>query len=432
MKTITFRLAYALVLAAAVALAAGCGAVREERTPDGRVVLEWYNYATPEFLTLYREELIPAFERSHPHIKIRLNASLGDTGYDSKLLTLIAGGIAPDVIHVTQANFPLYAAKGLLVDVRTLAKDDPDFSEGDYFKPVLDSMRRGDRLYGLPSDFSTILLFYNKRIFDEAGLPYPDASWTWDTFLQASRKLTVDEDGDRAPDQFAFVTQNAYNRWPAWVWMNGGELFNRDETICLMDSPEAIGGFSFFVELATKWNVAPAVGQSTGQSPEELFMAEKIAMCANSRYAYKSFAKGMSFPWDVAPMPKGTQRATTLIWGANCILTSTKHPKECWEFLKFLSGREGALGNVRMGNAIPAYKPVALTPGMLKTDVSPANDDEFLRAVSHARTAAFPPQFADYTQALSELDDAFLGVQTPEGVCRRFARRVNVILKEAP
>lgn len=430
-RSTTTTLLFLLALFTA-ALLAGCGAQREQVTPDGRIVLEWYNYATPEFLKLYREELIPAFERSHPRIKIRLNASLGDTGYDAKLLTLIAGGIAPDVIHVTQANFPLYAAKGLLVDVRELAKDDRSFDESDYFGPVLDGMRRGEKLYGLPSDFSTILLFYNKRMFDAAGVSYPDSSWTWQTFLAAARKLTVDEDGDGAPDQFAFVTQNAYNRWPAWVWMNGGDLFSADETDCLMDSRQSIEGFEFYVELATKWNVAPAVGQSTGQSPEELFMGERVAMVANSRYAYKSFAKGMTFPWDVAPMPGGRQRATTMIWGGNCILTSTKHPKECWEFLKFLSGREGALGNVRMGNAMPAYKPVALSPGMLKTDVSPPNDDEFLRAVSHARTAVFPPQFADYTQALTGLDDAFLGISSPEAVCRRFARRVDEILKEKP
>jgi hypothetical protein len=61
--------------------------LRPEYDKDGRVIIEWYNYATPEFLELYEKYLIPGFEKTHKNIKIRLNSSLGDTGYDAKLLT---------------------------------------------------------------------------------------------------------------------------------------------------------------------------------------------------------------------------------------------------------------------------------------------------------------------------------------------------------
>lgn len=420
-----------LLLPLAVVLA-GCGtAEREEVTPDGRVVIEWYNYATPEFLELWKQ-LIAEFEETHPHIKVRLNASLGDTGYDAKLLTLLAGGIPPDVIHVTQQNFPFYAAKGLLVDVRPLAEADPEFDLNDYFEPVLDAMDREGELLGLPSDFSTIVMFYNKTIFDKQGIPYPAEDWDWDDFLDTCRKLTVDEDRDGAPDQFGFSNQYSYNRWPAWVWMSGGDLFNEDKSRSLMDSPEAVEGFAFYTDLSNRWNVSPAPGQETGLPPEDLFLSQRIAMMANSRYAYKSFSKGTDFQWDLAPMPKGQRRATTLIWGGNCILKTTKHPEECWEFLKFLSGHEGAMANVRMGNALPAYKPVALKPGILRTKVSAPNDVEFLRAIEYAQAAYAPAQFADYTQALSELQDVSIGLVSPEEGCRRFARQVNRLLQEPP
>ena len=91
---------------------------------DGRVIVEWFNYATPEFLDLYNDYLIPQFEKTHPKIKIRLNSSPGDTGYEAKLLTLIAGKIAPDIVHVTQANFPMLASKGILLTLNPARRRD--------------------------------------------------------------------------------------------------------------------------------------------------------------------------------------------------------------------------------------------------------------------------------------------------------------------
>lgn len=426
----------ALILAVVSLCAAQCGCARRSGESGGRVVIEWYAPATPEFLKLYREEFIPEFERLHPRIKVRLNASLGDTGYDAKLLTLIAGGIPPDVVHFTQVDYPYFAAKGLLLDVGALARPDKSFSLTDYFGPVLDGMRVQKRLYGLPSDFSTIVLFYNRELFDRANVSYPASSWTWDDFVKAARRLTIDKDKDGNPEQFGFVNQASYNRWPAWVWANGGEILDRSGKKCLMDQPAAVQAMRFYTGLSTHLHVAPAAGQGTGQSADDLFASGRVAMICNSRYAYKSMFNMIPFKWDVAHPPRQKRRATTLIWGCNSILRTTKHPKQCWEFLKFLSGREAALANIRSGNAIPAYKPIALAPGALKAQGAsrslPEHDRVFLEAIDYARTAPTPVQFADYTEALTILDDAFLGLRPVDEVCRDFARRTDQALKEKP
>jgi multiple sugar transport system substrate-binding protein len=399
--------------------------LRPEYDKDGRVIIEWYNYATPEFLELYEKYLIPGFEKTHKNIKIRLNSSLGDTGYDAKLLTLIAGKIPPDVFHVTQANFPFYATKGLLMDLTPFIENDPKFKMDDYFEPVMDGLRFQGKLYGLPSDFSTIVLFYNKRLFDKCGVPYPDDTWDLNKFLWAAKKLTRDTDGDGVLDQFGFYNLESYNRWPAWVWMNGGDIMTPDLKRCTLDDPKSIEGLKFYIDLSVKHNVAPKAAQSIGQDFEEMFMSERVAMIADSRYAYKRFAKGLAFQWDVAPMPKGKYRATTFIWGGNCILTSTKHPKEAWEFLKFLSGYEGALLNVKAGNAFPAYKKVAMSDTVLKSPLSPPHDRVFIDAIAYGKQAPFPPQFSEFNQAMVKLDAAWLGFKPVDEVCRDFAKDVN-------
>ena len=400
--------------------------IRPEYDGKGRIIIEWYNYATPEFLELYDKYLIPEFERTHPKIKIRLNSSMGDTGYDAKLLTLVAGNIAPDIVHITQQNFPFYASKGLLMDLNPVIAGDPSFRVDDYFAQVLDGLRYQDKLLGLPSDFSTIALIYNKKLFDEAGVPYPDKTWDWKKFLWAAKKLTRDTDGDGATDQFGFVNINSYNRWPAWVWANGGDILSEDMTKCLMDDPKSIGGLEFYVNLSLKEHVAPTATQNLGQSFQEMFMAQRAAMIADSRYAYKIFSKGLEFPWDVAHMPKGPAgRSTTFIWGGNCILSSTKHPKEAWQFLKFLSDKEGALLNVKAGNAFPAYKKVAVSDEVLKSPISPPSDRVFIEAIEYGRQAPFPPQFTEFSRAMTNFEAAWLGYDTVEGACRKFAAEVN-------
>lgn len=420
------------------------GKERQEYVTEGghrKVVVEWYTYATPEFLEAYAA-LIKEFERTHPNIKIRINPAMGDTGYEAKLMTMVAGQIAPDLVHVTYNNFPMLTAQGLTEDLTPYVARDREFSLSNYYPVVLDGMRVKGRLNGLPTDWSTIVLFYNKKLFDRYGISYPDMSWDWNKFLWAAKKLTVDTDQDGRIDQFGFHNVAAYNRWPAWVWMAGGEIMSKDGKTCLMDSPEAIRGLQFYVDLSIKEHVCPLPFDATGQSFEQLFQGERCAMIATSRYAYKTFLGlsqkepvKMPFEWDLAPMPKGPAcRATTFIWGGEVIMKSSRHKKEAWEFAKFLSGAEGAKVNVKMGNAIPAFRPVAEDPKTVPAG-APKNDRCFYDALAYARVAPNPPQYSEFVEAQRKLGEAWLAQKKPDGswtslsppdkACRQFAKDIN-------
>jgi len=417
-------------LAAAAAGAAGCAPTRPP-DPPGVVTLEFYTYASPEFLALYEGKLIPAFEKKHPNIRVRMNSSLGDAGYDAKLLTLLAGGLAPDLFHVTQQNFPFYAAKEVLLPLDDFLKRDADLSEDAFFPQVTEGMRYKGQLLGLPSDFSTIVMLYNRDLFDRFGVRPPDDSWSREEFLETCRALTRDTDGDKRTDVWGTVNPGAYNRWPAWVWMNGGELFTPDLSQSRMDEPAAIEGMEFYAGLSRTHRVAPLAGQTMGQGFQELFTSQTAAIIPDSRFAYARFLgkRRLKFRWDLAHMPAGRERATTFIWGGNCILKETRHPEEAWTFLKFLSGPEGAAINREAGNALPAYRPAA-EEEVRRPSIAgaPAGDRRFLEAVAYGRTAPTPPQFAEYSQLLSDLQDAFLELTPVDEACRRFARETNRLL----
>src|SRR5687767_5360939 len=194
--------------AGAAAALGGCGRRREEI--PGVVTLDFFNYAAPEFLTLYNNRLLPAFEAAHPSIKIRMTTNLGDAGYDAKLLTMIAGRMAPDLFHVTQNNFPFYAAKGVILPCDELAANDPSFAPQTLYETVVDGMRYRGKLLGLPSDFSTIVMVYNQDLFDQYRVEYPAPNWTWADYLDAAKRLTHDTNGDGYTDVYGTNNPNAY------------------------------------------------------------------------------------------------------------------------------------------------------------------------------------------------------------------------------
>jgi multiple sugar transport system substrate-binding protein len=168
-----------------------------------------------------------------------------------------------------------------------------------------------------------------------------------------------------------------------------------------------------------------------GQGFQEQFMARRVAMIADSRFAYKRFLKkkGLPFGWDVAPMPVAKTQATTFIWGANCIYEGTPYPEESWQLLKFLSGEVGAAINLEAGNALPAYREAAENAVRNREDPrAPANDIYFLDAIKYGRQAPFPSQYADFGAAMNRLHDAYLGIATTEEVCHDFTKQVNEIL----
>jgi len=419
----------AALLGGGSSLLAGCD--KRQRFEDGRLVLDFFNYASPEFIALYETKLIPAFEKKYPKIKVRMTTSMGDAGYDAKLLTMIAGKIAPDIFHVTQANFPFYANKDVLMPLDDFIAKDATIHRGHFYSKLLDGMSGKGKLLGLPADFSPIITFYNKDLFDKYNIKYPSDDWTWNEYLEKSKALTKDTDNDGFIDLWGTANPDAYNRWPVWVWANGGEIFTPDMSRCTMDSPASIGGLKYYVDLSLTEKVAPTPGESMGQGYEDMFMARNTAMIADSRYSYKRYTKGdgLPFKWDVAPMPKGRELATTFIWGGNCIYHGTPYPEESWEFLKFLSGEVGAALNLEAGNALPAFRQAAeqavrgrTTPG------APEHDICFLDAIDYGRQAPFPPQFAEFNAAMDNLHDAYLGLVTVEDACKKFTDQVNATL----
>ena len=179
----------------AVALTCWNGCARKHApVPGGPVTLRFTTWVTPDLVTM-QEKLCRDFERLHPNIRIEYEYVRGAAYWD-RLLTSLVGETAPDVFWVNAENGLHYAKRGALMDLTDLAERDLN---PDAFLPgCVDLVQIDGRTYAVCDGMGPVVVCYNKDAFDDAGVPYPDGSWTWDEFRDTARKLTVRDERGRA------------------------------------------------------------------------------------------------------------------------------------------------------------------------------------------------------------------------------------------
>lgn len=151
-------------------------------TRAGVVELRFWVGGDAKWQEPYRRAL-DDFEAAHPGIRVRLEQVPGDLG--RKYLSAMQAGNCADVLNLHWTVVPSFAAKGALVPLDELCRADRYDLDG-FFSTMLDAYRYRSKLYGLPFQGSTYMIFYNKDLFDAARVAYPNENWTWDDFLAGS------------------------------------------------------------------------------------------------------------------------------------------------------------------------------------------------------------------------------------------------------
>ncbi len=188
--------------------------------PSGQpVTLELSVWGMPWENDLYTKVYIPEFERQNPGIKVRFQHF---DDYTNRILLSVAGNIAPDVIRMNIDFSAGWIRRGVNLPLDKYI-DGPDGVDREDFLPVCwEGVTWEGKTYGIPQDINMIGLFYNKKLFDAAGMKYPDASWTWEDLKNAQERLTKDKDGDGHPEVVG--VEMPWNLFPyrAFVYQAGG------------------------------------------------------------------------------------------------------------------------------------------------------------------------------------------------------------------
>jgi multiple sugar transport system substrate-binding protein len=227
-----------------------------------------------------------------------------------------------------------FASQGALLDVTDYLAGDtehPAAALDDYFEDVLQTARYEGRVYGLPWIAQPVVLYFNRAVFDAAGVDYPSMDWTWDDLTEAAAALTQDTDGDGKNDQWGFTM----NGWPPpqmFVWQAGGDVIASDLQSSPIDSPEAIEGFNFYANLIYDDVHTPPEAVISEQGFGEMFKAGKIAMFMGGAADDLDRVEGLDV--GVVAVPSGPANRTTFAWTASTVIAAqTEHPDLAYEAL---------------------------------------------------------------------------------------------------
>jgi multiple sugar transport system substrate-binding protein len=338
----------ALVMVAV--LLAGCSGGGETSGSDGPVTITygiWAGTQTPAM-----QEIAAAFTKENPNITVKIQERPYPEFW-STLQTGAAGGTAPDAFWMLAQQIRPYAAGGQLLDISDAVKDQK-VDVGNYPSAVLDLYDQGDgKLYGLPKDVDTNAVWFNKAMFDKAGVAYPKADWTWADFRETAKKLTDPVAGTWGVAAPLDYQGGYYNS----IFQAGGKVISDDGKTSVIDSPEAQAGIKFWTDLQADKS-SPTLQQLSDTEAETMFEQGKVAMYVSGAYwALKLYDnKAIRAKVDVAPLPTGVKKATVTSGIENVGYAGTKHPEETKKFLLFASGEQAANIQAKSGAVLPAYR----------------------------------------------------------------------------
>jgi multiple sugar transport system substrate-binding protein len=267
------------------------------------------------------------------------------TEYLQKITTMLASGHPPDISFLGADTALRWAAEGKILDFT------PFYEEFPFAKPMEKALYKfGDGKIIGTNAFETMILFYNRELFDEAGVGYPpaqaDLAWNWDQFVEVAKKLTKDKNGNDAtspdfdPDGIQTFGVTFYTNWPGYmplIFSNGGRIASDDGTRLLLNQPEAVEVLQQMHDLIYVHHVAPTPTQaSTLPATDILLKTGKVAMDMNGHWKVLDYQK-TGIKWDMGVLPRFKDPVTMIFGSPPVIFSATKYPDQAFEFYTWLS-----------------------------------------------------------------------------------------------
>ncbi len=413
---------------------AGCGG---GEGPCVRVV-SWADYRE---LSLDRE-IVDSFRVRHPDVPVCVESLDEGSGiYREKVLTSIAAGTPPGVFLLDGIDIPAFVDAGVVLDLAPYV-DRVGVDTADFHPRLMELFGEGDALWAFPKDFTPMVIYYNRAVFDAAGEPYPEAGWTWSEFLDAARRLTRDTDGDGAVDVWGFGWPRDFFYLQTWIWAGGGELLSPDARRAsgYLDSPETVAAVRFYLDLVREHGVAPRVEmfRRPGGSLTRMFATGRLGMMQSGHWSGPALGPHESagrLRYGVVPVPvrAGVDPVTVLYASGWAVPRNAAHRRWSVQLASYLASEVAQRIRARSGLAIPAMPAVARELA--------ARDTTGREAVFLAAAATGRHPWGTRVAAWREIEDVLFDLldrplvrgEPVEVVARELAARIDGILAgEAP
>ncbi|MCL4459598.1 MAG: extracellular solute-binding protein [Chloroflexi bacterium] len=308
------------------------------------------------------KKIVAMFEEKHPNIKVAYETVPFGEFY-RKIAVYLASGDPPDIIWPGGPFIVSYAYAGSIIPLGDI------YTKEDMADFVETSVKQGTyegKLYGAPWMQATLLIFYNTKMFDEAGIKPPrtlEDAWTWPQFAEALRKVVGPIPAGGVPKVWGLVTRSlgAFYDWLPLIRSNDkpgtptymGVSPDGSKASGYLDTPQALEAFQFMSDFFNKWQLSP---QATVPNA---FEDGKAATYLRPEDLYPILtAKYPNLPWSITPLPYLKTPITHTGHFMFTITAASKHQKEAKEFIKFATSKEIAATWQKLTNSLPARKSV--------------------------------------------------------------------------
>ena len=307
---------------------------------DGKVQLVYQDWRTNWFPPM-TQQLLDEFHATHPNIRVFYIPD--PENLVDQMPVDMQAGTAADIFQGCCTHFPAWAQQGYTLDLRPYVEADLDQATiADWDPAQYRALFTQDgKQFGLPKYHGALALYYNKDLFDQYQVDYPDASWNQDDYLRAMKLLTKDRDGDDKTDLWGSMVDVTWDRIQVHANQWGGNFVDPDNPRrSLMGEPPALAALEWL--RARMWDdrVMASLPDVNRLGTREAFVARRLAMVEDGSWALKDILSNASFRVGVAPLPSGpVRRATLATTDGFGIYAGTKHPEAAWELMKFLIGK---------------------------------------------------------------------------------------------
>jgi multiple sugar transport system substrate-binding protein len=387
-----------------------------------------------------RQRVVDAFQRSHPGIKVRTLLSGGNPLQHMSIYC--AGGKCPDVLMAWDLTYAGLAARGVLLDLNTMLAQDKAFAadvKSDGIRSLYDTFTFDGGQYALPEQWSGNFLYYNKKLFAQAGVRPPpgrwDQPWSFGEFLDAAKALTKRDRSGRV-SQWGYVD--------SWVSFYAAGLFGMNNGVpwCTprmnpthlnFDNEAFLEGIQFYADLAHKHRVAPTSSDTQSMSTMDLFTSGRAAMALGGHWRYQTvdLAKDLDFDVTVLPTgPKGRAARSNIGTTGLAIAASSPRKQQAWEFVKFATGPVGQAVTAESGLFVPVLRSAITSAGFARAHTRIDNLHVLTGGPAHSEGMPITPEWSKIVALMDRnFGPVLRGVRPATSLANGLSHAVDGVLR---
>jgi multiple sugar transport system substrate-binding protein len=379
----------------------------------------WHGFDRGEAAEL--NKLVAQFNKTHPTIHVNAVFDGGNDTSLQKVLAALAGGKAPDIAYMYGSDLPNIAKSPKVVTLDDLVHQ-KSFNWNDFWPGERKAATVGGHVKGIPALVDNLALVYNKKLFDQAHMPYPTASWTWDDFRAAAKKLTNKSKGVYGYAIPADASEDTVWHYEALLWEAGGDIISADYKHAVFNSPAGVKALTYLTDMSVKDHSMYL--DTTDQKYPALFWSGRIAMLTTGPWDLPDI-RAHKVPFGVTVMPAIKNHQTIAGPDDWVVFDHGSDAKAAaYTFLTWLTAPQQVLAEDLATAHLPIRQSVMSLPGFAQIDKRYPGNGVFMQNLKNAVKARPPiPQYTDLSRALGQaVVAALLGKKDPKSALDQAAK----------